>query len=170
MLSSQKIPISNSISFSFFLEFQQLYRAIAYDEEEDEQQEYNNGLKDRREGLVKRGIDEEYRAQQDRDIDETGEAGEHSQDEQDTTEEVGECHIVAHQHGAEGTKGHAVGDQVEHRAHVHEEVNAFIAEEGAEEDAHYIEPLGMMGVTPVFYTLYEVHIASFLGDGKSYLY
>jgi hypothetical protein len=46
-------------------------------------------------------------------------------------------------------------------AQVHEKINTLVTEKGAEEDAHYIEPLGVMSVTPVFYTLYNIHIASF---------
>jgi hypothetical protein len=81
---------------------------------------------------------------------------------------MGECDIIAHEHGGEGAKGHLVGDEVEHGTHIHQEIDSFITEKGAKEYPDYIEPLRVVGVAPMFYTLYEVHDGIVLNNKKSF--
>lgn len=102
-------------------------------------------------------------------MDEAGEAGERAENEQDAAKDMGKCDVIAHKRGREGAKGHLVGDEVEHGAHIHQEIDAFITEKGTQEDPDHIEPLGMVGVAPMFYTLYEVHDGIVLGKKKSFL-
>jgi hypothetical protein len=81
---------------------------------------------------------------------------------------MGECDVVAHEHGGKRPKRHLVGDEAEHLAHIHQEIDSLITEKDPEEDSDYIQPLGMMGVAPVFYTLYEVHDGSILSKKMSF--
>jgi hypothetical protein len=57
---------------------------------------------------------------------------------------------------------------VEHRPHIHQEIDSLIAEKGTQEYPDHIEPLGVVGVAPMFYTLYEVHDGIVLSKKKSF--
>jgi hypothetical protein len=72
-----------------------------------------------------------------------------------------EGNIIAHEHRGERAKGHSVAHEVERTAHIHQEIDSLIAEKGSQDNPDQIEPLGMMGIAPVFNALYEVHMASF---------
>ena len=148
---------SDRISAVPFAEFQQLPFTIPYNEEKDQKQKYEDREENGREGSVHIRPDEYKRAYEDRDLDDTGKAGEDAKDEKDAAEDVGEGDIVAHEHGGEGAKGHPVVDEIEHGPHIHQEIHALITEKDTEEYSYGIEPLGMVGVTPMFHTLNEIH-------------
>ena len=145
----------------FFPEFQKLPFAIADDQEQDQEQQHDDRQRQCRKGSVQVAIDEEDRTEQDGDLDEAGEAGQNPEDQQDATKDMRKGDVVAHEHGGEGAKGHPVGDEIEHSAHIHEEIDSLITEKGSQGNPDQIQPLGMMGIAPVFNTLYEVHMASF---------
>jgi hypothetical protein len=145
----------------FFPKLQELPFTVTNDQEQDEEQQDNDGQRQCRKRSVQVAVDEEDRTQQDGDLDEAGESGQGAKDEQDTAEDLRKGDIIAHEHGGERAKGHPVGDEIEHSAHIHEEIDSLITEKGSQGNPDQIQPLGMMGIAPVFNTLYEVHMASF---------
>lgn len=146
---------------SFFTKLQELPFAIADDQEHDQEQQYDDGQGQCRKGSVQVAVDEEDRAEEDGDLDQAGKARQGAQDEQDTAKDLRKGDIIAHEHGGEGAKGHTVGNEVEHRAHIHQKVDSLITKKGSQGNPDQIEPLGMMGIAPVFNALYKIHMASF---------
>ena len=146
---------------SFFPELQELPFAIADDQEHEQEQQHDDRQRHCRKRSVQVAVDEKDRTQQNRDLDQAGEAGQGAENQQDSAKDLRKGDIIAHEHGGERAKRHPVGDEIEHSAHIHQEVDSFITEKGAQGNPDQIEPLGMMGIAPVFNTLYEVHMASF---------
>ena len=78
------------------------------------------------------------------------------------TTEPGDTVAIEHPtYFGEGSKGHPVGDESKHGTHIHQEVDTLVAKEDPQENAYYIKPLGVVGITPVFHALHQIHIASF---------